>query len=139
MIIRYLSIILTTTALVGCDGYILVKGQVYEWNNPPSNASAIIIVDKEAPLEYLDITPLDSTIVTLFHGGDYSKTPLAENTIWQTSRNTDREGSFEIGDVTAPHEFTAIIRAQKDGYQKVETKFLHDKREHKAIILLIKK
>ena len=138
MILRYLCIIVTITALMGCDGYILVKGKVYEWNNAPRNASDKIIVDKQVPFEFLDITPIDGAKVTVFHGGDYSKMAFAEDTIWQKSQNTDSEGSFNIGDVTAPSKFTAIIRAQKEGYQKVETKFLHDKFNHDAIILLIK-
>ena len=126
------------TALAGCDGYIAVKGKVYEWNNPPQNATEKIIVDKQVPFEFLDVTPIAGAKVTVFHGGDYSKKELAEDTLWQRSQTTDSEGSFNIGDVTAPSKFTAILRAQKEGYQKVETKFLHDKFKHEAIILLIK-
>jgi len=135
---RCLWIIITTTLLTGCDGFIAVKGKVYEWNNAPRDASEKIIVDKQVPFEFLDITPIVGAKVTVFHGGDYSKTVFLEDTIWQQSQITDSEGSFSIGDVTAPHKFTAIIRAQKEGYQKVETKFLHKKRDHEAIILLIK-
>ncbi|MBI5142577.1 MAG: hypothetical protein HZA20_10400 [Nitrospirae bacterium] len=126
------------TALAGCDGYIAVKGTVYEWNNPPRNAAEKIIVDKQVPFDFLDVTPIVGAKVTVFHGGDYGKKELAEDTIWQRSQTTNSEGFFNIGDVTAPSKFTAIIRAQKEGYQKVETKFLHDKLMHEAIILLIK-
>jgi len=136
--IHYLCAILTIMALMGCDGYILVKGNVYEWNNAPRNASEKIIVDTQVPFEFLDITPIAGAKVIVFHGGDYSKTAFAEDTIWQKSQNTDNDGFFNIGDVTAPRKFTAIIRAQKEGYQKVETRFIHDKSNHQAIILLIK-
>ena len=136
--LRHLWITVMITALVGCDGYIAVKGKVYEWNNPPRNAAEKIIVDKQVPFDFLDVTPIAGAKVTVFHGGDYSKEELAEDTILQRSQTTDSEGSFNIGDVTAPSKFTAIIRAHKVGYQKVETKFLHDKFKHEAIILLIK-
>ncbi len=138
MKMRHLWIIAMIAALVGCDGYIAVKGKVYEWNNPPIDATSKVIVDKTGPLESLDIRPLASAKVTLFHGGDYSKTTLDEKTIWQKSKITDDEGNFNIGDVTAPGKFTAVLRVQKDGYQKIDSKFLHNKREHEAIILLIK-
>ena len=138
MKLQRLWIIGTITVLTACDGFIAVKGKVYEWNNAPRNASEKIIVDKEVPFEFLDITPIAGAKVTVFHGGDYSKTILSEDTIWQRSQITDSQGSFAIGDVTAPSKFTAIIRAQKEGFQNVETKFLHDKTDHEAIILLIK-
>ncbi len=138
MKLRYLCIVLTIATFLGCDGIIAVKGKVYEWNNPPHNASEKIIVDKQVPFEFLDLTPLVGAQVTVFHGGDYSKVSFSEDTKWQKSQKTDNEGSFNIGDVTAPRDFTAIIRVQKEGYQKVETKFLHDKRNHEAIILLIR-
>ena len=138
--IRLLLLLFCTGSLYACDGGIQVRGNAYTWINPPQGAGSKIIVDNKIPFESIETEPLEGVNITIFHGGDYNNEPLVESTLWQDTVKSNTDGSFSVFAVTAPKKFSAIIRAEKEGYKPVDNLFLHDKNnmDHEAIILLIK-
>ena len=132
---RLLLLFCLALSCAGCDGAIRVKGKVYVQTNSSGESRAF--VDEPAHVDP-GLTPVKDAIVTVYHGGDYSKSPIDKSTLWQSSEKTDSKGEFEVGGTTSPFKFHAALVVEKKGYKPVTKIFLHDKlAPHEAIIILV--
>ena len=118
------------------DGAIWVTGTAYEWLNTTPEMKSRIIVDEPLSLDY-QVSPLSGVNITLFHGADYAKEPVQEDTVWKNEAVTGSDGAFATGGTTNPADFHAAIRAEKAGYRPVTEVFLHDPVKHQIHILMV--
>jgi hypothetical protein len=120
--------------LSGCDGAIKVEGKVYARRTAGAESQAS--VDEPANTEP-GLSPLEGVRITVYHGEDYASKPIDKSTQYQTSTTTNSLGEFSTVATTAPFKFHAALTAEKEGYKAVTKVFLHDKLDHKAVIVLV--
>ncbi len=137
------SILLAVALLNACDGYIRVEGTAYEWVGAGRNQSSLIVVDSSQSLPAGNLQPLPGVRLLLLHGTDYRGrepvdiVPRADG-LFQEEAVSAHDGSFAMRAVTAPHEFHAVMRAQVVGYKPAFSTFVHDRRDHRAVIIMVR-
>lgn len=130
-LIQFMGILLLlclfTLPLFGCDGFISVKGTVYEWIDAPTGSTGDVYVDIEAP-DNRFTKPIEGVIVNIYGLGPNLK--------------TDSEGTFKGGCTTAPTRFRARVEIEKEGYKSFTGYFQHpngEDFEHTITVFLVTK
>jgi hypothetical protein len=112
----------STIFLTGCDGFLGIRGTVYEWVDAPSDSKGEIIIDQDVPEGRL-LQPIDN--VTVWFG--FQGMPAEESgRRFHPPSVTDSDGKFSGGWVVAPRKSTYTIRIDHDGYYPLVKDFTHN-------------
>jgi hypothetical protein len=106
------------------DGHIEVTGTVFEWTNPPSGQSTLVLWSENLP-EGVEVVPLAGAAVTVFHARDHAKEAIDESKNWRNDAVTDQSGSFSTSSTTNPSPHHPVLRVRHKGFQSLEVIFLH--------------
>lgn len=107
--------------LSACDGFLGIKGTVYEWTNAPTGETGKIYIDEELP-EGIDIKPIADADITISPMGSEDSTEIIMSFVGAC---TDSSGNFEHGYVVAPTKAKFQIKVEKEAYFTVEREFMH--------------
>jgi hypothetical protein len=137
------SILVGALLLSACDGYIRVQGVAYEWTNASRHAESVIVVDSSQSVPAGSLQPLPGVRLWLLHGMDYrGREPIdivpRPDLLYQAEAVSDQDGKFSMGGVTAPKKFHAALRAEMAGYRTAYLTFLHDRADHRAVVVMVK-
>ena len=120
--------------LTGCDGVLAVEGTVYEWIDPPINATSTIYIDKSIP-SGIKIKPLEGATINI-----WDKSGRGDSNM-----TSDTTGHFSNFDVVAPGVIKYTIEVKHDQFYTVSNDFLSPtKRDaasthHNVNILMVRK
>lgn len=129
--------LIAALAALGCDGYLGMEGRAHEWVRPPEGAESFVTVDGPVP-EGVELVPLGGVEITLYNSPDRVGSPDPDDQQFQRSERSDPDGSYSVGFVAAPFEYTAAIEASKPGCDRVVHSFPHDGRaKHQGTIVLV--
>jgi hypothetical protein len=116
---------------VACDNSVTVKGDVYEWLDPPVGASSVIHLDS-IPAEDLRVAPISGVEITL------ERWPKDTAQHDARIRKSDQDGRFAVGLVVGPGGVAAVVSASAAGFRSVERPFRHEGKPHTARVLLVR-
>ena len=125
--------------LAGCDGYLGLDGQVFEWVGAQRDDEGFALVDGlSSPLPpRLVAVPGAEILVEPWPPEARGKQSRPE--LWAQRATSDRDGAFATGSTVAPGKFKATLTVSCDGYWTVEHVFRHDRFRHRAVVVLVKK
>jgi hypothetical protein len=161
--LTFVAIIIQVLPAISCgcpfpigEGYLGIKGKVYEWVNAPADAESIFYHtystevrpyrDDETTLEkMIEEIPIEIVVKPL---GDVEIEVDSKESI-QNIRDgkyyydviSDEEGNFEETWSVYPGEYEILIKATKPSYKEVIKETMHDTgslRNHVIVVVLVK-
>ena len=121
---RLASAILALTLLASCDGSILVEGRVWS-SEDQQGRSRIVFEDSEAQSGHL--VPLEGASIELIQVRPSKSLD---------STTSDADGSFILGNATAPGALEMVLVASKDGCGSIEHKFRNTDLQYAVSVIL---
>jgi hypothetical protein len=142
--LKILVFLLSLLVLTGCaieDGFLTVRGRLYEWVEAPEEAESMIYSRSPIP-SHISTLPVEGASLWILLDGDMEEELSQDIPFSQALAISDSDGYVEYSGSAPPGVYPIEIKIGKDGYAPAIAILIHDNNDspvHDISVLLVRK